>query len=83
MSILNLLLLFVFGLIVDWFWCRAVQASAMYKAWHATIFTIILTSVQLFANWEIIKNDSVPGFIAFVAGCATGTFAATKRRLKA
>jgi hypothetical protein len=69
--------LFLFGCAVDILWCLSVQCSATFKNYQATLYTVLLTSVQLWANWEIIKSDSVPGFIAFVGGCALGTWFAT------
>jgi hypothetical protein len=74
---LTCLWLFLFGCAVDILWCLSVQCSATYKNYQATAYTVLLTSVQLWANWWIIKYDTIPGFIVYIIGCALGTFVAT------
>ena len=69
--------LFVFGLITDVVFCLQVQATTALKNVQAALFTILLTSVGLTANWIIIKTDSAEGFIAYVIGCGVGTYVAT------
>jgi hypothetical protein len=74
--------LFLFGLAVDLLWCLSVQSSARMQAGRATIYTVFLTGIQLAANWQIIANNSIPGFVAFICGCALGTYLASTPRLR-
>lgn len=74
--------LFVFGCLVDLLWCLSVQSSARLQAGRATVYTIFLTGIQLLANWQIIANNSYPGFSAYIAGCALGTYVASTPRLR-
>lgn len=77
-----LLMLFVFGLAVDLLWCLSVQSSARLQAARATLYTVFLTGIQLAANWYIISDHSYPGFVAYIVGCALGTYLASTPRLR-
>jgi hypothetical protein len=79
---LTLMWLFLFGAVVDVLWCLSVQTSASYKTIQATMYTVLLTSIQLWANWQIIKTDNLPAFICYVVGCAVGTALATNRSVR-
>lgn len=76
----SLFLLFTFGLLTDILWCKSVQTSARFLRGQATFYTVLLTGIQLLANWEIIKTNSIPLFLAYIGGCAVGTWIANTRR---
>jgi len=79
---LTLFWLFLFGCAIDILWCLSIQASSSFKSFQATLYTVLLTSIQMWANWQVIKNDSLGGFLFFVAGCALGTFLATNKSVR-
>lgn len=79
---LTLIWLFLFGCVIDVLWCLSVQASSSYKTAPAVIYTVLLTSIQMWANWIIIKEDNTLGFAFYVVGCAVGTGAATSKSFR-
>lgn len=81
-TIMMILGLFCFGLLTDVFFCLQVQATTALKNIQAALFTILLTSVTLSANWIVIKNDDAYGFIAYVLGCGFGTYLATTPEIR-
>ena len=73
------LVIFLFGILTDYCWCRATQYATQYKPWRASIYSGLLTAIGLLSYWEVFQAGSFWKGLMYVLGCAVGAYFTSKK----